>query len=168
MIYFFLHITSNVTMRYIILFSLFAGIVTSDSIESFLISKISVPTRQADEDFTCSNDYDCDNHGVCDLTTQTCNCDDEYADDDCTYKRKKQLIAFLFDFFINGVGQLYLGYTAWGVCRLVITSIILICPWCLPITIPLFIVGQIWWLTWIILIGTDKINDANGYSMLEW
>lgn len=177
----------------------------------------------------------CNSHGTC--VDNLCYCDDEYAtedeDDPCDYKRKSQLVAFLLDFFINGGGQIYLGYLNWGIPRLIllfwpiITIIIilpaiiiallhklgfLICcgcgstccsaaldedvaplalcalpfwgcgcclfihafPWWIIIICTLItwiingIILFVWWLVWIILIGTNSINDANGIAMNSW
>jgi len=74
--------------------------------------------------FKCTNDSDCNKRGKCE--NSTCTCEKEYADVDCSHKRKQQLTAFLLEFIVGicglpGVGRIYMGYTAMGVGHIILT-----------------------------------------------
>jgi hypothetical protein len=69
---------------------------------------------------SCSRDADCgpNRHIVCDERAGQCMCDDHYAGANCSYTRKKQLVAFLLAFLVpcGGCGgYFYLGRTALGI-----------------------------------------------------
>lgn len=65
----------------------------------------------------------CDNHGYCSETTNTCVCEDAYADYDCSYARKSRLLAFILQFFFGGFGAGYfvLGHALLGGMLLMLT-----------------------------------------------
>lgn len=71
---------------------------------------------------TCTMDDDCGGsaQGVC--KNATCTCTDKYAKEDCTYKRKSKLAAFLISFFVGylGADRFYLGYIGVGVVKLLL------------------------------------------------
>ena len=82
----------------------------------------------------CPND--CSDNGVCESWngTWTCDCDARYAKDDCSYKREEQLTAFLLElilglFGIPGIGMIYLGQVALGVCHL-LAGFLIFCGAC--------------------------------------
>ena len=106
----------------------------------------------------------------------------------CTYKRKRQVVAFLWELFTNmGVGHYYINHIARGVFKTIITLT--------PIVI--FILGKlrllktwfnegttgivmafimcgcglgsfIWWLVDAIMFGTNKYRDFNGVPLQHW
>lgn len=135
----------------------------------------------------CSGPY----QGLCQNFTsstgpyQMCVCSYGYAADDCSYKQKKQLVAFLTEFFVGwtGVGYFYLGYNVYGGVQLMISFLpcVLACVGaafiaggektapaaiCFYVLIVLtFIAAFAWWLAAVIIFGIGSINDANGYPM---
>ena len=106
----------------------------------------------------------------------------------CTYKRKRQLVAFLWELFTNvGVGHYYIHHIARGVFKSLMTAT--------PIVI--FVLGKlrllktwfnegttgicmasimcacglgsfIWWLVDAIMFGTNKYRDFNGVPLQHW
>ena len=125
-----------------------------------------------------------------------CLCDDKYANYPftgyngvyCTYKRKRQVVAFLWELFTNvGVGHYYIHEIARGFFKTLMMVI--------PLTI--FILGKlkllkwkfnegttgivmcsllcatgvgafVWWLVDAILFGLNKYRDFNGVPLKHW
>lgn len=135
----------------------------------------------------CNDRTDCDGNGRCSMdgTTSVCICDSSYATDkgsgplpekQCTYKRKKQLVALLLHIFLGefGVGEFYIGNIGWGVGQLIlggglgIAAIALlfiigpgvVCVLCLG---PLAFLG--WWIADIVFFARNDKVDGNGYGL---
>jgi len=125
-----------------------------------------------------------------------CLCDDKYANypfigyrgQYCTYKRKRQVVAFLWELFTNvGVGHYYIHQVVRGVFK----TIMMVTP------LTIFILGKlkllkwkfnegttgivmcsilsatgagafIWWLVDAILFGLNKYRDFNGVPLKHW
>ena len=134
--------------------------------------------EERNSDFTCFDNEDCgdQDQGTCNNITQTCECTDEYASEDCDYKRKSQKLAFILEllcgfFQVKGVGYLYLGHIALGIILMILNFIgigILFIPiigWTTGIIV--LFGTKIWWIILWAYILTDKINDGNGYSLYQ-
>lgn len=127
-------------------------------------------------DFTCFDNENCGgkDHGTCNNKTQKCECTDEYADDDCSYERKSQKIAFILEicagfFGIKGTSYLYMGHTGLGVTLLVLNIVGMACffvPVIGWIIGTIIVLGcKIWWIILWVYILLDKINDSHGYAL---
>ena len=135
-------------------------------------------------------------YGKC-LTSRTCNCQDGFLNVDwegrktlCDYQQKKQVSAFLLELFIMGAGQMYRGYIALGILKLlyvVIFPYILIAlnflgflaeasvkvqTGVLITTITLFfmyIAGVLFWYFYdVINFGMNRFRDWYGYPLQSW
>ena len=80
---------------------------------------------------TCSNSADCNSNGFCD--DDTCICFESYTtlpnagpEEQCSYKRKSQSVAFLLHFFLGylGVGHFYIGNINYAMGQLSLTILI--------------------------------------------
>lgn len=135
----------------------------------------------------------CSNHGTCSSVDNACVCEDEYARDDCSYQRKKQLTAFLLEFLLGivglpGIGRMYLGYVAIGVFHLLF-GVFLIIGICVGGCVMIagkndtsvgigagimgciactgFIGAVIWFIYDVVVIGSGNIPDFNGVEMFK-
>jgi uncharacterized membrane protein AbrB (regulator of aidB expression) len=108
----------------------------------------------------------------------------------CTYERKKQLTAFLLQFFIfSGAGQFYVGNLQYAIPQLIITFIpcFLSCLLCCCLrkdssegtrtcmgTFVCIITSLFsctffaWWLADVIIFGMNKYLDGNGIPLKDW
>src|SRR5438477_10846083 len=93
-----------------------AGLLQIEALPGRRLSSIS--DSWSPSAINCTNAiYDCSNHGICTRAGDGCVCDDGYATHlpttnvGCNYKRKKQLAAFLLQFFLGefGAGHWYSG-----------------------------------------------------------
>jgi len=130
---------------------------------------------------TCPNN--CSFHGICTEANQ-CDCYSSYVYDDCSYKQKSRLTAFLLSFFLGtfAIDRFYLGYKWQSALKLILgifvcclcctaysivkstrnsnlQSLVLGLSWCL-----LNLGTFVWWLTDVILIGSGNLGDGNGVS----
>jgi hypothetical protein len=150
-------------------------------------------TRDVDSDYPY--ELECDGHGKCLNITGTpqCYCDEKYAGETCSHKRKEQLTAFLLEFFLGtwGASKFYLGYIAQGVGKILLTLSLCLSTcvilgisfgviantdsdkgyWVfvlygVPVLISLAILG--WWLHDVIVIGLNDLNDSRGHSLVPW
>jgi len=126
-------------------------------------------------------------NGAC-LETNLCKCARGHANyppdtpQNCSYIQKKQLTAFLLEFFLNfGVGHFYRGVWWLGLIKILL---ILVLPIVLCVTfkscevlkpsamiaflilIPLLMF--IWWLVDAILFGINSYKDVNGVPLESW
>jgi len=124
-------------------------------------------------------------NGVC-IETNLCKCMKGYANypedtpKKCSYIQKKQLVAFLLEFFLPfGVGHFYGGIWWLGLIKLlllVVSPIVLCITYCcaknivlwyiLSIAIPLL--DFVWWLVDAILFGINYYKDSNGVPLQAW
>lgn len=126
-------------------------------------------------------------YGSCRSST-LCICKDYYAnvpelqtDGNCSYRMKKQLVAFLLEFFLNlGAGHFYRGVWYYGLIKLLIAFVapcvicILACCFkkfascatCLNILLPITLC--IWWLVDVILFGINYYKDVNYIPLENW
>jgi hypothetical protein len=138
-------------------------------------------------------------YGVCTNNNTVCMCTSGYAnfvpagettyDFYCTYKQKKQIIAFLLEFFISvGVGHFYAGRILFGVFKLlvmfgpIILGILMCCTammkdrdssTCMGLFVMIasctFICGGlIWQLVDVIMFGINSYKDGNGVPLEHW
>lgn len=150
-------------MRCVFLFILVATVVVSVN------AKKCDKLRTWPECGECFSDNDCGvSRGTCFGVTNTtsggCLCDEEYAGENCKYKRKIQWLAFLLSFLVGsyGVDRFYLELTTTAILKLLLT---ITSPCSCFITYPgVFI----WWLYDVIVIGLGTLDDGNGYNMYEW
>jgi len=100
----------------------------------------------------------------------------------CDYNQKKQVTAFLLEFFLNsGYGHFYIGKWWLGLVKLIIVFIIpttlcfLMC--CLDffkntlfyvLSIGFIVLSSVWWLVDIILFGLNNYKDSNGVPLETW
>jgi len=106
----------------------------------------------------------------------------------CTYEQKKQLTAFLLQFFVFCAGQFYVGNIQYAIPQLIIGVI----PWvltCLMIFLRFGITAKkktcihnlitifnclsaftfcAWWLADVIIFGMNNFNDNNGVPLQHW
>lgn len=92
----------------------------------------------------------------------------------CAYGRKKQLVAFLLEFFLPSFGHLYAGQYAIGVLKLLLPCVFVVLLYVIQNTLVKGIAGaglcgmSIWWLVDIILYGLNKYSDQNGVRLASW
>lgn len=147
------------------------------------------------------NRYNCFSPNIC-FDGKFCKCGEEYANYAegenkvfsrdyifCSYKRKKQIITFMLEFFLFfGIGHIYAGNFIIGVSKLIFFLIIIIYKlktknpkkevsdeedespkkkinW-LHLIILMFAV--IWYLVDIIFLALSRYSDGNGIPMLSW
>ena len=133
----------------------------------------------------CPSPNSCENGSVCvcDNTLANAQIDtttDTYTDSIyCQYQRKKQLTAFLLEFFLPfGIGHLYLGRLKNGIIKLVLLFV-LCCSLCfLPSTEDKKVVYclfsafisllLIWNLMDLIFIGLNRYVDGNKVLPQKW
>jgi len=147
--------------------------------------------------FKCENDErDCSGHGTCNEEKNACICTEEWAtfpedsNQQCNYHKKKQLAAFLFEFFLGfGAGHFYCeNYT---IASLKLTSFLFgICIICLlPLTAKfindrcesdsmviltscfyyLCAMGLAFWFIYdLVIFGMNKYKDGNGIPLVHW
>ena len=131
-------------------------------------------------------------------TPQNCHCSAGYAHvvqvsgtspivtQPCQYTQKKQLVAFLLEFFFPfGVGHLYSQRTLNGVlklCFVLLTPCLMCCLTICGLSISekmggvavmalgvLYSLGTFAWLiTDLILFGINKYSDGNGVPLMNW
>eukprot|EP00455_Lapot_gusevi_P034748 TRINITY_DN3843_c0_g1_i11.p1 TRINITY_DN3843_c0_g1~~TRINITY_DN3843_c0_g1_i11.p1 ORF type:complete len:207 (-),score=62.73 TRINITY_DN3843_c0_g1_i11:209-829(-) len=146
----------------------------------------------------------CGSHGLCNDAKTACICLDNYitfnSNDgtQCNYEQKKQLTAFLLQFFLGavGAGDWYVG--RWGIAggKLAL-ALVACCGQCVirvmaaklaknadaavaaqmdpasmgasGLCICCLLLGQFgWWLADTILYGQNKINDLNDAPLKSW
>lgn len=138
-------------------------------------------------------------YGFCSDNNTVCKCLSGYAnyvpegessyDYYCTYKQKKQIIAFLMEFFVSlGTGHFYSGRILFGVFKLLIMlgplilSVLMCCTAMLKdrdssTCMGLFVMigsctfvcgGLIWQLVDVILFGINSYKDGNGVPLEHW
>ncbi len=124
--------------------------------------------------------------GAC-VSTTNCRCMRGYANVPkvspraCSYVQKKQLTAFLLEFFLaSGIGHFYRGLWWFGLIKLLISLVLPIlfcslacCIDCIKtgsfiMNIIFPIVIGIWWLVDIILFGINFYHDGNGIPLEKW
>ncbi len=153
----------------------------------------------------CSNTNCMIPNGVC-VDNSTCKCLDGWAvfqdanspqtmyPQACNYQQKRQLVAFLLEFFFPcGIGHFYAGRVLMGVMKLILLAlpILALClGFCGIIASPhgegksdasgacvlimaIFIYGSycalgIWGFVDIILFGINSYKDGNGVPLLHW
>jgi len=122
---------------------------------------------------TCVADY------VCKCGPEVANyfVDSEMKDNPtyyCIYSRKKQLVAFLLEFFIPPFGHFYAGQYLIATLKLVIPCILLLIFYLIQNDIAKSISGvgmcalSIWWLVDIILYGINKYGDQKSVRLASW
>jgi TM2 domain-containing membrane protein YozV len=160
------------------------------------------PTTNPDEKFNSAPKIACTStncplpYGTCQENNSSCRCMPEYANftpegvkdaNYCNYPRKKQLVAFLLEFFFTfGIGHFYAGRVGFGVAKLIVLLLpvigyILMCASvvakdtgnCLGlvaviITYGFCCAGSIWQLVDIILFGINNYKDGYGVPLLHW
>jgi hypothetical protein len=189
--------SSNLTIQIIIAFIFISAIFAQTPQCNTDDGKCYIPTTAVvfQSKYFLTFYIDC-NNGVC--KNQTCKCDQGFItlnNENCNYKQKEKLVAFLLSFFIGtfGADWFYLAsgsttYIVAGVIKL-LTGIVGIgvpcflgCAGCLRsdgskialfVCIIVFIVlsttaNATWWLAdWIrVLVGTFK--DGNGQNLRDW
>jgi len=141
-------------------------------------------------------DY-CNFHGnyYGDYTNGTCLCDSGYLThnpvdnhDQCGYEQKKQLIAFLLQFFVGltGAADFYVGRIAEGEAKLILivgSICVLRCataavglslkdvsgPWLIGVLCMLAIVScSVWWIADMGMYGMNNYLDGNGVRIQSW
>jgi len=152
------------------------------------------PTTTQNVDYFNARVTNCNNrncfplNGVCTSTTN-CKCLKGKANypvigtetESCTYEQKKQLTAFLLEFFLSaGIGHFYRGLWWLGLIKLFVLIIlpILFCSLmccidsfkaaCCLMSILFPIMIGIWWLIDIILFGINYYPDGNGVPLEAW
>lgn len=136
----------------------------------------------------CTLDSECGDYGRC--HNNKCKCDSGYytqnSNNPCGYKQKKQLTAFLLQFFIGylGAGHFYVGEIGLGVGEIllcIVPAIFICCIFCaasgekpcivifLGIVMILAEIGTLaWWIYNTVQFGENKFNDSNGVPLQEW
>ncbi|MCQ2820012.1 MAG: hypothetical protein MJ252_22325 [archaeon] len=127
---------------------------------------------------------------------QACVCDEHYANYPftgvdgvyCTHKRKKQIVAFLWELFTNlGIGHYYIHKVLRGFFKTLVmltpltifalgklrllkyhyhdgtTGIVMFCIMC-----AFALAAFAWWLADAILFGTNKYRDSNEVPLQHW
>lgn len=144
--------------------------------------------------FNCTSDADCKNDGRCSTDPtykyQECICQQGFIHDDCSYKQKNQLTAFVLStgFGVLGVDRFWLGYTAMACCKLIFPSIFIAIgsiaeaflrknngtdrddmPTTMAKAVTVFgkFFAVLWWLIDLILIGTYKVTEYNGEKLWQ-
>ncbi len=148
----------------------------------------------------CNNYTNCLSPSYCESPT-VCKCGEGFANYDypsqpksnvyCQYEQKKQIIAFLLEFFVSlGVGHFYAGRVLFGAFKLLILLgpiivIILTCfcgitlkpdesaSNCISIMTVIFAcvfccASLIWQMVDIILFGINSYKDGNGVPLEHW
>lgn len=124
-----------------------------------------------------------------------CICGDDYANypffpihgQYCTYERKKQIVAFLWEIINLGIGHYYIGNTLRGIFKTIVmavpflillggklrlvkyktnegtTGIVMFIIMCV-----FFLAAFIWWLVDLILFGLNKYRDGNDVPLKHW
>ncbi len=142
------------------------------------------PHLRGNNTLLLGNGPPCNAHGK--WYNNTCYCDDGYVGVECDYKQSTQTIAFCLEFFLGpfGAGYFYMGLNGLGIAQLMTTLsplVLLALTGCLcnnqlncdssgyacmdlvwRLTIFVF------WLTSIILIGQNKLNDGNDKPLESW
>lgn len=139
---------------------------------------------------TCKTPKDCSYNGYC-TDEGLCHCDRGWVTHDpsnpCGYEQKKQLIAFLLNFFLGkvcGAGYFYTGQMALGAGQVVLfwsplflTAVIGGCLLggsesvsgamsCL--LYPIYLGAFGWWVAVTVRFGLNYIPDENGVSLMGW
>lgn len=147
------------------------------------------PTAMADAN-NCSTVTDgsaCSYSGVCNTNTGICHCDDGYITtnniDQCNYKQKKQLAAFLLQVFLGyaGAGEFYADNNGMGGGQI---ALLLGSPTLLAIGrcykdkaagTTAIVVGAVgllgvvgWWIADMVRFGKNNVKDGNGQPLKEW
>jgi len=146
----------------------------------------------------CDSQINCLSPNIC-LDSQTCKCANGYANKldsnlnpnapYCNYERKKQITAFLLQFFVfAGAGQFYIGNLQYAIPQLIITLVpcLLSCIICcymqkspdgsrncfagFVITISCLFTCTIfsWWLADVVIFGMNNYLDGNGVPLIGW
>lgn len=147
--------------------------------------------------FQCKNDYiDCSGHGRCNDDKTACECDagfttfPEESSVQCNYEKKKQIAAFLYEFFLGfGAGHFYcerylnaslkLAAFIFGVliiCLLPLTAKYINDKFdsdCLVLTTSCFYyicaMGLAFWFIYdLVKFGMNKYLDGNGIPLANW
>ena len=134
--------------------------------------------------------------GTCQSTT-TCVCKDDFLNISwtgkqytCDYAQKKQITAFMLEFFVIGIGHIYTGNFVLGSLKLVsivIFPYLLLCfnfagimaeatvktqtcfLWTTVVMFVTYFLGAvIWWLYDLIKFGTNNFVDSYGYPLKPW
>lgn len=170
--------------------------LSTDVDESHQSNKSSIRSKN------CTNPmFDCNGQGYC--LGSNCVCNDYWATEpnntigqQCTYKRKQQLIAFLLQLFFGYVGaaSFYIGNVSYGLGQM---SLSVFCPlglYCLFVffqylcsciddvdrklikhskmclsTYGLIYFGVfMWWIIDCANFGTNHYHDSNGFALVSW
>jgi hypothetical protein len=160
-------------------------------------NQISSPSFRNLATFKCENEAtDCSGHGTCNEDKNACICQKEWAtfpDDSqpqCNYHKKRQLVAFLFEFFLGfGAGHFYCENYVNASLKLVsfLFGICIICLLplsakfindkcesdCLVITTSCFYylcaMGLAFWFIYdLVIFGMNKYLDGNGIPLTHW
>lgn len=133
---------------------------------------------------SCMNSLDCNLNGKCNLTTFSCECNSPYISykgEECNYKRKSQLTAFLLQLFLGefGAAEFYTEYYLFAFIKLglVAFSMLSFCvafksgcgSICVRLVMTVVMVAvALWWIVDSFRYGMNKIPDGNGVSLHSW
>ena len=144
--------------------------------------------------FICKTLEECGDcrFGDC-IDNQICECKDKYStyphdsDIKCSYKKKKQWIAFLLEAIPSyGVGHLYLKIYGFGIAKLIIwlitSSLIILMryytiqrEWKDEIALKFGLLSCIftstsiiWYITDLVLLGLNRYTDGNNIDLEPW
>eukprot|EP00405_Crypthecodinium_cohnii_P026032 CAMPEP_0206491930 /NCGR_PEP_ID=MMETSP0324_2-20121206/45554_1 /ASSEMBLY_ACC=CAM_ASM_000836 /TAXON_ID=2866 /ORGANISM="Crypthecodinium cohnii, Strain Seligo" /LENGTH=265 /DNA_ID=CAMNT_0053973745 /DNA_START=261 /DNA_END=1055 /DNA_ORIENTATION=- len=103
-----------------------------------------------DTDWEDSSTEDVNSNSTSPRGPKFCRCDRNWAGPECDIQRKSQMTAFLLSMSTGflGVDQFYLGWTGWGVAKLLT-----------------FGGGGLWWIFDVVRIGSSPVATPDSYRV---
>ena len=161
------------------------------------INKINSSSFRNLSTFQCTNEFvDCSGHGQCNEDKTQCECDNGFISypvdsyPQCSYPQKRQLVAFLYEFFLGfGAGHFYCERYLNASLKLIsfLFGICIICLLplsakfindkcdndCLVLTTSCFYyicaMGLAFWFIYdLVIFGLNKYVDGNGIPLAHW
>jgi hypothetical protein len=186
------------TVKLLILLSVSVSVLSSETRFLNITEPIFDETKQA-RNIVCNPQTNCLAPNNCVENNSVCMCAAEYANFVipgtetttpvyCSYERKKQLTAFLLQFFIWCAGQFYMGNIQYAIPQLIMIlfpCVICCASICLKIGMKnqtktggdIFLIviqcliscaSCAWWLADAIIFGTNGYVDKNGIYPQNW